>query len=247
MSTPLSEVLNPKPVEAKPTPAPEPKVEPKVETKVEPAPAPEKEPKGERATPPVAKEAPKPEVVESDEVRGLKRALAETRAKLRDQEKPKATEPKEFFEDPEGYIGQHTQDIHARIGGVRTELSQEFMREIHPDYDDMESEFVKLAADNPVLQAQLAKSSNPAKFAYETAKKAKALAEMGDPEAMKAQMRTEIEKEVRAKLEKELADEAKKRDAIKPSLAALPGAAGATKPAPGSFHTPLTAILKEQR
>src|SRR5262249_42765853 len=75
----------------------------------------------------------------------------------------------------------------------RLSMSQEWARSAHTDYDEAEQYFVTAAEHNPTLIAQLRKSRNPAKFAYDVGKQAKLIAEIGtDPEAYRRRVREQI-------------------------------------------------------
>lgn len=95
---------------------------------------------------------------------------------------------------------------------------------MHDDYDDMESKFLDLAKDTPDLIQKMNASKLPAKFVYDTAKKAEKLADLENVDEWEAKKEAEIEARIRAEIEakakaKAEAD-AEKTDAIQPSLAA---------------------------
>jgi hypothetical protein len=148
------------------------------------------------------------------------RRLAELEKKLQEP----AKKP-DLFEDPEGVLSQHRQEVGQQLLETRIDLSEELMREQHPDYDELKEEFVQLATENPFYADQLAKAKNPAKFAYETAKKARQAASLGDVDKMRAELeskiRGELEQKIRKELEGKFEKDGKKRDATgEPSLAA---------------------------
>lgn len=151
----------------------------------------------------------------------LERRYAELEAKL------KAPEGKEegvdFFSDPDKALGQVKDEIRSELANAKLEISQELMRERHEDYDELESEFVDLAKDNPVLIKQLSEAKNPAKFAYETAMKARKANELENVDTFREKIRAEEREKIRAELEAEMkqnAEKAQKRDkALAPSLA----------------------------
>jgi len=69
--------------------------------------------------------------------------------------------------DPEGY------DRFMRI-----ELSRDLMRETHDDYDEVISHYQEMVKANPEIDAITGDKRNPAKFAYDLAKKDLEIAEL---------------------------------------------------------------------
>lgn len=114
------------------------------------------------------------------------------------QERPKG---KDLFEDPEGRL----QDLKLE---VKADISREMMMELKPDYKEKEDVFLALAKEDPTLVVKLRQAQNPAKFAYETAVKHKALQEIGDPTQYREKIKAEI-----------LAELSKTQPKKKPSLA----------------------------
>lgn len=192
-----------KPVEEVEQPEPEAKEEPKQEA---PEPEPEQpKDKGETAPPPGEPQIPKgyvPLAAIEDERR--KRQEWERKAQEFERQIQQAQQqtqhlPKQFLDDPDGTLQQYAVN-------VRTETSQIVMRSLHPDYDEMEAHFVKLAEQNPALQYRLQTEPNPAKFAYDTAKEDLELAPVREAggltkwqEKQREALRKEIEAELRAK------------------------------------------------
>lgn len=76
--------------------------------------------------------------------------------------------------------------------------SQEMMRDANPDYDEMEAIFAEEMEKNPGLQQQMFAAPFPAKFAYNHAKKVKALRDIGDPAEYRERMRQELLAELQA-------------------------------------------------
>lgn len=109
------------------------------------------------------------------------------------------------------------------------ELSRDLMMDVKPDYEEMEKIFIEMAKDEPSLANKMLSSPNPAKFAYETARKHKMLQDIGDPEAYREKVRQEV-----------LAELTQKRSSKAPSLAKTTSAGG-TKTDDGDES--LTAIL----
>lgn len=218
--------------------APEPEAEPAVEAKAD-----ETEKPTEEAETPEAKqeEAPKSDDSESwtkaavlDERRKrqeLERKIAEYEAASAKQDGPKRPD---VFEDQEGAFGHVEQTLQQQIQStahnIRLELSQDMMRMVKPDYDEVESEFIDLAKENPALIKELQESSNPARFAYDTAIKAREAAELKNVDEykakIKAELRAELEAELKAQMEQSEAKQAQKNQALTPSLAAAQSKGG---------------------
>lgn len=154
----------------------------------------------------------------------LERKLAELEAS-KAENKP---ERPDVFADPDGAFSHVEQSLKNEmamaIHSTRLELSQEMMRTVFPDYDELESEFVDMAKDNPVLLQELQNSTMPARFAYDTAKKAREAAELKNVDKMRAKMEAEIRAEIEAQIKQEAeqtqAKSAEKQKALTPSLAA---------------------------
>lgn len=71
------------------------------------------------------------------------------------------------FEDPAGAAEFDRRENEASSFRLRCDMSQEMMRQAHPDYDEVESLFVEAAEINPALAVQLANHPFPARFAYQ--------------------------------------------------------------------------------
>jgi hypothetical protein len=148
----------------------------------------------------------------------------------------------DVLEDQEAFVSHFKGEMQQMAIQTRIEMSQEMMRMMHPDYDEVESKFVGMAAENPDLAAKLRSATNPAKFAFDTVKNAEKLEKLENVEEFEATTRAEIEAKVRAELEAEykeqLGDIAGKAGSLSPSLAGE-RAAGGNKPAPIVISDPL--------
>lgn len=219
----LDDFLGAEPEEEKPvieTPEVAAEVAPEVEEpEVEVAPEPE----------PAAKPEPT-EPAEPGDVTGLKSALQAERAKRNDYKgerdrlagelaaikaqldaavKPAPTAPAapavpatipNPVEDPQGYHAH----IQQMIFNDKLHMSEVMLRQQVGNNDDVTAKaakFKEMASANHVLRAELQKSAHPWKFAYDTASKAMALDEIGDPAAY----RTKLEAEIRASVMAEMA------------------------------------------
>ena len=171
----------------------------------------------------------------------LEQRLREIEAKKEPEQAP------DWWADPEKAAQHQSQQIEARLYQQKVELSQDFMRSQHEDYDDMEARFMEMAQENPALRTELQKSANPARFAYETAKKAAEYDAIKDVDSYKAKLEAEVRKDVEAKVRQEIeAEQKKKADkeaAIDPSLAST-SSKGGLKSDDYAGPTPLDEILK---
>lgn len=119
---------------------------------------------------------------------------------IKQQFEQKQEDP-DYYEDPDTILQNHKEAISQEVFNSKVEMSQEMMRQVHQDYDEVEALFVSEAEKNPVLAIQLRQSPIPAKFAYEHGKKLKFMNDIGDPDAY----RQKIEQEAIEKYKAELA------------------------------------------
>jgi hypothetical protein len=148
---------------------------------------------------------------EAAELRGQLKVLQEhaTRgAPQQDPQKPgqpQVSDADLFFADPPAYIERRLAET---SGKQRLELSQELMRSVHTDYDDVEKAFLEAAANNPGLQIGLAKASNPARFAYENGKALAKFKGVGSIEELTAKIEAEVTEKLEEKYRKQNAVQA---------------------------------------
>lgn len=211
--------------------------EPEVEagTETEPTAEPEADADTEKDTQNDAEaEAKAPTAGDEGETKEWTKAMAlderrkrqELERKLREYEEKekRGSEPKvDIFENPDAALNGVLSQARQEVFNAKVEMSQEIMRSQYQDYDELEAEFIDMAASNPAVLSEFQKAANPARFAYETAKKAREAAQLKDVDSYKEKLRAEVEAEVRAKLEAEILGKAQakeKRDkALSPSLA----------------------------
>lgn len=255
--TSLEDMLSDKeldPVEPEPKttgddPEPEPKDPADPEPKDPADPAEPKDPDDPSEPPsPKASETTEDEPWTKKAVLDERRKRQELEQRLKDLESKKEPEQApDWWADPEKAAQHQSQQIEARLYQQKVELSQDFMRSQHEDYDDMEARFMEMAQENPTLRTELQKSANPARFAYETARKAAEYDAMKDVDSYKAKLEADVRKDVEAKLRKEIEAEqekkAKKEAAIDPSLASTSSKGGLTSD-DYAGPTPLDEILK---
>ena len=167
----------------------------------------------------------------------LERKLEEYESRKPEQKRP------DVFEDADGAFKYTEEQINQRIQGVQMSLSVEMMRTVKEDYDEMETAFIELAKDNPALVQEMNKSPNPARFAYETAKKHQQWQEVQNVDTYKAKLREEMRAELEKELGEKQAKQDRKREAIQPTLSGA-GSKGGLSADDYSGPTPLGDILK---
>lgn len=144
--------------------------------------------------------------------------IAELEEKL-SQLSQKESQIPDVLDDQEGFVNSLRNEVQQQVSAIRTDLSREFMMSIHDDYEEKEKIFIELANQTPELAAQLRNSSNPAKFAYDQAKKHEEFKEMQDVDSYKAKIRAEVEAQIKAEYEEKAKSNAEKTSNITPSLA----------------------------
>ena len=104
----------------------------------------------------------------------------------------------DIFEDPKQAIENIKSEVRHESFIQLTNLSRDVMMDAKPDYEEKEKVFVELAKADPALIDKMKSSSNPAKFAYETAVKHEFMQEVSDPvkyrEKIKAELLAELTK-----------------------------------------------------
>lgn len=120
----------------------------------------------------------------------------------------------DVLEDPDAFSEAISSKIEQVAIRTRIDLSREMMIDKHQDYEEKEQIFIEMAKDHPELQSEALKSSNPAKFVYEEAKKFQEFQQMRDGTYLE-KMRAELKEQVRKELEGEMSKTSK----IRPSLA----------------------------
>lgn len=174
----------------------------------------EPKPDGEPPAPKDDEEGRKVPLKALEDERRKRQELENRLSQLEKQEQPKAPDP---IDDPEGY--QAFQDQKAL--NDRIELSMEFARELHEDFDEVYQVFLEEAANNPALAHQAIQTKAPALHCYREGKRLQQVREIGDPleyankkvEAATSELKAEI-----AELRKQL-EANQKRESIPQSLA----------------------------
>lgn len=176
----------------------EPEIESKGET--EPTEEPEKETEEvelkKEDAPPASKitEVPLPALLDEREKRQeAQRTIANLQQQLDASKTESRVDP---LEDFDAAFNQRADHLMQSVNSRFIDLSANFARSIHKDYDDMEAVFLQELEQNPSLVKEMESNANPAEFAYQYAKSKSELAEAGDIDSLKAKLREEIKAEM---------------------------------------------------
>ena len=158
---------------------------------------------------------------EREKRQSYERELAELKQQMAANKAP--VEVPDPLDNTEGFVSHLSQDFEGRLSKTRVEMSQEFMRMTHEDYDEAEAKFISMANENPALAREMQAATLPAKFVYDTVKKAEKLEKLSNVDEFEATTRAEIEAKVRAEIKAEVEAKAKaeaeKAGSLTPSLA----------------------------
>ena len=171
-----------------------------------------------------------------------KRQELERRLEALEGKKPPESEPKTFWDDPQGTLEKFEQNIQSITLKTRLDTAESIARNKYPDFEEKVAIFSKLLQDTPGLRERWIADADPAEFAYRSGKHFMQIEQAGSVEALTAK----IEKETRLKVEQEFkqkqVEEAKTRAAIPGSLSEVSGS-NPSKPVWGG-PTPMDSILK---
>jgi hypothetical protein len=153
-------------------------------------------------------------------VKDERRKRQELEKKLADLE-AKNQEPKEIpdiFDDQQAFVDSLRGEFQQELSNAKLDIARSMMMDHHDDYEAMEEKFIELAKDSPALRDQALKQSNPAKFAYEQAKKYEQYKEVQDVDAYKEKIRNELRSEIEAEIKGSQATRAKQLEPRKPRI-----------------------------
>lgn len=110
-----------------------------------------------------------------------------------------ATPPPSVWEDDAAAFDYHKQDavsiaVQQATMNAKLDMSEMMARQAHEDFEEMKAEFVRMMQENPALQQQALSDPHPWQRAYQIAKNARTMSELGatDLETLKAQLREQI-------------------------------------------------------
>lgn len=221
-------------------------------SKEEPKVEPEKPKEPEKPAPPKQEMSDKEKAFlrTAEEERRKRQTLEARLAELEKKLTEKTQEPpKPFWDDPEGSVGALKKEIEAAKQEARQEALKSHLRTTealarskYTDFDEKLQRFGEMLQTTPGLHAQWLNAVDPAEFAYKAAKNSQVLEEAGGLDELRMRMRQEI----RAEVEKELAEKEAKiraeRAKLPQSLTDTRSVAPANKPVWGG-PTPMSDIL----
>lgn len=143
------------------------------------------------------------------------RQVKDMQARMQQQQMQPAPD---LLDDQQGFVQHIQKGVNQQIVSSKIQMSQEMMRLQHDDYDKAEDTFMALAQNDPRLGAEMAAHPMPAKFVYDTVKKAEQYAEMQDVDGYKAKLKAELQAEMDAEAKAKADKEAKLNGALSPSL-----------------------------
>ena len=162
--------------------------------------APKAQPEEDGAPPAPEPDAPHVPVAALKDERAKRQALEAEMAALRKQ--IEAQQPKEppppppsVWEDEQGFGGHIVNTaVQEATTHAYLNMSEMMARREHPDFDQMKVEFLKMAEQNPTLAQQALGDPDPWGKAYQIAKNAARMAELGavDVASLEAKLREQI-------------------------------------------------------
>lgn len=218
---------------------------------------------------PALKEEPKPAVAlaprqeMTDKERAFLRGMEEERGKRQALEQRLAAleagktqpgaatgAPKTFWDDPEGALAKHQQEIQQVGMNTRLNTAEMIARSRLPDFDEKVQVFrdilSKAGPSTAIMVQQWVSSPDPAMHAYNLGKNQLELQQVGGLDALREKITKETEAKVRAQIEAEVKA---KSESLDKARAELPGSlsdvrsSGVNRPAWGGVPT-LDDILK---
>lgn len=104
----------------------------------------------------------------------------------------------DMFEDPQGYTAALIQQVEQRMLSQKLDTSEAMARQRHADFDEKMQAFRQAIQRRPDLAQQMLGELDPAGFAYKVGSDFLEPNQLGNLDAYKAQIRAEIEAELRA-------------------------------------------------
>lgn len=135
---------------------------------------------------------------EREKRQSLERELEALRKQIEAQQNPPAPPPS-VWEDEQAYGGHIvSQAVQQASLNARLDMSEMMVRQSATDFEDMKSRFLQMAEQNPALRQQALSDPHPWNKAYQIAKNAATMEELGatDIETLKAKLREELAAEM---------------------------------------------------
>jgi len=162
--------------------------------------------KGENDGAPPASEPENVPVKALQEERRKRQEIEQKFAEIQQQlDQRNAAPPPDIFENTEGWQQQFGQQVtqsaaQAAAFNARLDTSEMLAATAHEDFEDMKSEFLRMVEENPTLRQQALADRHPWERAYQIARNAKTMQELGatSVEDLRAKIRAEMEAELRS-------------------------------------------------
>lgn len=131
----------------------------------------------------------------------IERELEALKQQINSQPKEPPAPPPSIWEDDEAWQQHFGSQIAQQASfNAKLDMSEMLARQSNPDFDDIKTEFLRMAESNPALAQQALADPHPWDKAYKIAKNARTMTELGatDLDSLKAKIREELEAELRA-------------------------------------------------
>lgn len=132
----------------------------------------------------------------------LERELTALREQFQAQQNPPPPPPN-IWEDEQGALDHVKNEaistaVQQATFNAKLDMSEMMVRQSNPDFDDMKARFLQMAEMNPALRQQALSDPHPWNKAYQIAKNAATMEELGatDLETLKAKLREELAAEM---------------------------------------------------
>lgn len=132
----------------------------------------------------------------------LERELTALREQFQAQQNPPPPPPN-IWEDEQGALDHVKNEaistaVQQATFNAKLDMSEMMVRQANPDFDDMKARFLQLAEMNPSLRQQALSDPHPWNKAYQIAKNAATMEELGatDIETLRAKLREELAAEM---------------------------------------------------
>jgi hypothetical protein len=131
----------------------------------------------------------------------LERELEALKTQFQSLQQPKEPEapPPSLWEDEQGWQQHFGGQIAQQASfNARLDMSEMLASQAHEDFDDVKSKFLEMAQGNPALAQQALAAKHPWEKAYQIAKNATQMAELGatNLDELKAKLREELMAEI---------------------------------------------------
>jgi hypothetical protein len=187
------------------------------ETGVEP------EPETEPEVPPTTDKLPpdtfKAVKEEREKRQQLERQLQELQSQIQAAQQQPPAPPPSIWEDDQAALAHVRDDaVNAAVQqatfNAKLDMSEMMVRQANPDFEEVKAEFLALAAQNPDLRNQALADPHPWNKAYQIAKNARTMRELGATNV--AELEAKLREQIMAEMQGQMPAQA--RPAVPPTL-----------------------------